>query len=110
MIFDDCLMIITPRFLFHEYCLPRRRSFTTNLSLQALFIVNSFSVHISLFVVSYLARPSHRPPFSSQLGLQLDLLSCSSVSVRGTKRFLTRCYSALIHCVALHHHVLILSE
>jgi hypothetical protein len=87
MILDDCLMIITSHLPFHEYCLLSTSISHNNLSLQALYIVNSFAVHIFPFVFSYLACSSHCLPFSSQLGLQLDLFSCSSVLVRDTKPF-----------------------
>jgi len=97
MIFDDCLMPPLPRILSAVDV-----DLTQQISPTKFFIANSFAVHIFPFVISYLACPSHRPPFSSQPRLQFDLLSCSSILVSGTKPFLTRCYAALIHCVVLH--------
>ena len=108
MIFDDCLMIITH--LFHEYCLLSM-SISHNKShpTKFFFIANSFAVHIFPLLSRISLVHLIVPPFSSQLSLQFDLLSCSSFLVSGTKPFLTRCYAALIQCVVLHH-VLILIE
>lgn|SRR6266850_52739 len=103
MILDDCLTIISP---------PPQLSADPSQSLPTykFIFTNTFAVHIFLLSRN-LARPSHRvPPFSSQPSLQLDLLSCSSVPIRGIIPFLAYCYFASIHSVALHHHVLILSE
>lgn len=79
MIFDDCLMIISPH-LFHEYCLPLTSIFHNKSQPTSSFYRQLLRYFPLCCLVSRSSISS--PPFSSQLGLQLDLLSCSSVSVR----------------------------
>jgi hypothetical protein len=103
MILDDCLTIISP---------PPQLSADPSQSLPTykFIFTNTFVVHIFLLSLEISLVHLIVPPFSSQPSLQLDLLSCSSVPIRGIIPFLAYCYFALIHSVALHHHVLILSE
>jgi len=107
MILDDCLMTITPASSLSASDVDLSQPLPTYKS----SFTNSFAVH---FFFTLLPRISlvHLIvlSFSSQLSLQLDLFVLFVVPVRGSIPCLGHCYTAFTHRVALHHHVVILSE
>jgi len=101
MILDDCLMTITPSSSLSASDVDLSQPLPTYKS----SFTNSFAVYNSFYLAaSNLARASHRPPFSSQLSLQLELLFVLFVvPVRGTYSFLgivtPHSYTALLSII-----------